>query len=172
MNDLLSQFAAAQSESKTVGDEAMQLMEKAVELHKEISELKEALDEKEKDLSALKQDILSDFKKKNITKLEAFNFEFKNTPKLSVKVPKTPEEKKAFFGWLEEKGLFYSKVSIHSAALNSTYNEAFAEFMTAQGEDNKDAVFSIPGIEKPSPYNILEIKPVKEKKVKLSRAKV
>lgn len=170
MNDLLKEFSAAQAESKSLTNEVMELMEKATALHAEILELNSELKDKEKDLQDLKDDILAEFKSKNINKIEAYNFEFKNTPKLSVKVPVTPEAKEKFFQWLKDKDLYYSKVSVHSATLNKTYNEAYAEWVLTPKEEGQK--FEVPGLDEPAHYNILEIKPVKEKKVKLSRAKI
>lgn len=68
--------------------------------------------------------------------------------KLKVKTPQTPEEKKAFYKWLNEKfGAegFLAYTGINYQTLNSLYNQ---EFDKAVETGNADT-FSIPGIAQP-----------------------
>jgi len=70
--------------------------------------------------------------------------------KFSVKIPKTPEDKKAFFDWIaDNKGedVLFSLQSIASATVNSLYKE---ELAIAKEEGNVD--FKIPGVGKPKVY--------------------
>ena len=72
--------------------------------------------------------------------------------KMSVKTPKTPEEKQAFFQWvLTEKGqdAYYAYMSVNSATLNRLYGEMNEE-AAAKGE-----VLDMGGIEPPTAYNKL-----------------
>lgn len=68
----------------------------------------------------------------------------------SVKTPKTEEDKRALFAWLEEKGIFWSTTSVNSQTLNALYK---AEFEA--GNDK------IPGIGEPEVYSTVILKPSK-----------
>jgi hypothetical protein len=68
--------------------------------------------------------------------------------KLVVPTPKTVEQKKAFFKYLREKHgevVFWDKVSVNHQTLQGIYNSDAAEALEAG-----DAMFSIPGIDKPT----------------------
>lgn len=73
--------------------------------------------------------------------------------KISVKVPKDPEKKDAFFRYLREKGIFDSVATVHSATLNSFYN---AEIAAAREEGKTD--FQIPGLEPSGEWSKLRFK--------------
>jgi hypothetical protein len=59
----------------------------------------------------------------------------------SVKTPKTPEDKEAFFAYLKNRNLYDSMISVNSQTLNSLY-KAELEEATERG----DMDFAIPGI--------------------------
>ena len=59
----------------------------------------------------------------------------------SVKTPKTPEEKEAFYSFLKAKGYYDDLVSVNSQKLNGFYKEQF-ELAKERGEDD----FEIPGL--------------------------
>ena len=59
----------------------------------------------------------------------------------SVRTPKTPEDKQAFYAWLKSKGMFEETISVHSATLNSLYKSEM-EAAKQRGDDD----FRIPGI--------------------------
>jgi hypothetical protein len=60
----------------------------------------------------------------------------------SVKTPKLPSERTAFFNYLKEKGVYDSMVSVNSMTLNSWYKKELEAAVEA-GNDN----FAVPGIE-------------------------
>ena len=62
---------------------------------------------------------------------------------LTVKTPKTPEAKKAFFDYLKSKGIFEDLVSVNHQTLNAFYK---TEREQAEGDPN----FEIPGLEAPT----------------------
>ncbi len=62
--------------------------------------------------------------------------------KTSVKTPKTPEAREAFFGWLRERGLYDQLISVNSMTLNALYKEEF-EAAALRG----DMDFKVPGLE-------------------------
>jgi hypothetical protein len=61
----------------------------------------------------------------------------------TVKNPKTPDDKKAFFDYLKERGLFEDLATVNHQTLNAFYKSERAQ---AEG----DATFNIPGIEAPT----------------------
>lgn len=63
------------------------------------------------------------------------------TERLSVKTPKLPEDRDAFFAYLRDRGLFDQMISVNSATLNSFYKSEFE-----QAKERGDAEFKIPGI--------------------------
>jgi len=59
----------------------------------------------------------------------------------SVKIPRTEEDRAAFFQYLKDKGLFDSYIGVDSRKLTSLYNE---EFEAAVASGNSD--WEMPGI--------------------------
>ena len=81
--------------------------------------------------------------------------------KMSVRIPKDIESKKEFFKYLHDKygaTVYWDKISVHSATLNSFYNaelEAFNE-KAKMGEVSGD--FHIPGLEAPTAMRSLNVR--------------
>lgn len=76
--------------------------------------------------------------------LDSFRCELGNvgrTIRLSIKTPKSPEDRAAFFGYIKSKGLFDDMITVHSATLNSFYKDEFD-----QAKARGDADFKIPGL--------------------------
>lgn len=72
--------------------------------------------------------------------------------KLSVKVPKSPEEKSAFFNWVKVnmgQDAHDTYMTVNSASLNRLYKELSEEWA------NKGEVLEIDGLEAPSSYKEL-----------------
>jgi hypothetical protein len=68
------------------------------------------------------------------------------THRMSVRVPSMPDDKKAFFEYLQSKGVFDQMATVNSATLNAYYKaEAEAAAQSGQGME-----FSIPGIGEPT----------------------
>lgn len=59
----------------------------------------------------------------------------------SVKTPKSPEERKAFFAYLQSKGIFDSMISVNSMTLNAWYKREL-DSAIEQGKDD----FEVPGL--------------------------
>jgi len=68
----------------------------------------------------------------------------------SVKLPAEPHNREKFFNWMKDKGIFESKISVHSRTLVTMYNEFF--------ELAQDPDFSIPGITDVKAYQTLNIR--------------
>ena len=75
------------------------------------------------------------------------------TKRLSYKVPKTLEEREAFFGHLKEKGLFEDMITVHSQTLNS-WAKRELEVAAEMGADD----FQIPGLGDPTYSESLGVK--------------
>lgn len=70
--------------------------------------------------------------------------------KVTYRVPKTPEQRQAFFDYLKEKGVYQDLVTVNSQTLNSFAREQF-ELAKSSGDEN----FEIPGLESPEVYETL-----------------
>lgn len=86
--------------------------------------------------------------------------------KMSVRVPKDIEDKKTLFKFILDKygpTVYWDKVSIHSATLNSFYNEE----LSAYNEEAKAGAilgdFKFPGVEAPTAMRSLGLRKEKTK---------
>lgn len=108
----------------------------------EYRELKKKFDEEEKALNKtideLENSILIRLKENNKDKWDTENATFYISRKMSVTVPKEPEKKETFMNYLEGNGL-KSMFTVHSATLNSWYNQE-----AEKGNTN------IPGLDMPT----------------------
>jgi hypothetical protein len=75
------------------------------------------------------------------------------TERTSVQVPKTLEQKHAFFEYLKERGIYEEMVSVNSARLNAFYKEE-ERLQLEQG--NID--FKIPGLDEVTTYQQLNVR--------------
>lgn len=109
----------------------------------EYRELKRQMDEEEKTLNAqideLENAILLRMKENNKDNWETEDAKFYISRKMSVTVPKEPEKKEAFLGYLESQGL-RNMFTVHSQTLNSWYNQ----------EKEKGSEMNIPGLDMPT----------------------
>lgn len=152
MDETTNEQADSTNESPTLG----KLVEKieAMFALKQLLKEKEALLEKEKSVLA---DMTEEIKKT----LEAGgleNFSSKSCTvsvqqKTSVKVPKSPEQREAFFGYLKERGVFEDLITVNSQTLNSWYNAEKEEFDKTNPE-----VFAIPGLDDVNDYTTLSVR--------------
>lgn len=124
--------------------------EKMYEQRDLVAKRKEELKEEERKLDKMKSKIISyleDFgKTKYLTKKGTVLVQ----EKFSVRVPKDPEAKAAFFAWLEEKGIKDQITTVASPTLNSLYKQEL------EASENPD--FRIPGIEEPTVYKLLQLR--------------
>lgn len=107
---------------------------------------------KEKELSDAKKKVTEELERVEIALIETLNAEgldnFRGslgtisvTHKASAKLPRTKEDREAFFSYLKELGLYDDMVSVNSNTLVSFYNSKMEE---AKQMGNVD--FKIPGI--------------------------
>lgn len=144
-------------------EESNNELTKVAEILIELDKEKDALKDKEKDLNArIKKHetlMMRLIEVAKIEKVSVLGRDFSIESKQSVLVPKTIEEKKALFGFLEKEDIFYENVSVNSRTLNSLYN-AYAKRAESDGE----LVFEMPGVSLGSLYNELKMTKTREKK--------
>lgn len=86
--------------------------------------------------------------------------------KMSVRVPKDIESKKQLFKFLLDKygpTVYWDKVSIHSATLNSFYNQELEAYNEASKAGNVTGDFNFPGVEAPTAMRSLGLRQEKKK---------
>ena len=88
-----------------------------------------------------------------IDSVKAHGFNFYKEESMSVKTPKTLEEKEEFFNYLRSQGVFNELVSVNSRTLNSFYKS-----MAEKAAEDGVLDFKMPGIEEPVPYTKLKMR--------------
>lgn len=114
-------------------------------LNDDLKSLREDADKYESEL----QRILEHFQK---TSWKTSNGAIELRKRISVRTPKTPEEKKAFFEWCQKKGVFWEVCGVNSQTLNALFK---SEMEIAQ-QEGKD--FSMPGIPSPEEFTQVIVK--------------
>ncbi len=74
--------------------------------------------------------------------------------RLTVTLPKTPEDKQAFYTYLKEKELFEHLVTVNSMTLNAFYKKEF----DIAAEEGRAVGFKIPGISDPKTITTLNVR--------------
>jgi hypothetical protein len=68
-------------------------------------------------------------------------------------MPSDPDARSQFFGFLKSEGIFEDMITVHSARLNSFYDERFEAAKAAHATD-----FKIPGIEPGAHYKTISLR--------------
>ena len=118
---------------------------KAATLKREITDLEAILKIKPEQYNEVTFNILKTLDLMELDKITAHGFLFFKERRSSVVTPKTPEEKKELFKFLQDRGIFYEMASVNSQTLNSLYKN-LAEEEKAKG--NFD--FKMPGVPEPT----------------------
>lgn len=125
-----------------------------------LSTLKEQIDKEElvikqkrEEYAEMSKTLLNVLDLLSIDKVSMHGKLFYKETKSSVTLPKTQEDKEALFEFLKEKGIFWEKVSIHSASLNSLYASLSEEALEKGILD-----FRIPGVSEPTFFTNLKIR--------------
>ena len=103
--------------------------------------------------STVSSEIINILEAMEIDSVKMHGFNFYVEEKASVKTPKELEDKKQFFDYLREIGIFDEMITVNSNSLNALYKSLAAE---AAEKGNFD--FQLPGIEKPTPYKNLRLR--------------
>ena len=96
------------------------------------------LQEKKRDISERIIHVLKEYDKTNY---QIGGKKLILSQRATVPTPKTEEEKRALFAWLEEKGIYWQYASVNSQSLNALYK---AERDAAV--ERQDLDFKIPGV--------------------------
>lgn len=134
----------------TTIDELEKLCEDAFLLKAKCDSIEESLSLEKEELNAVNKKILAVLELYGKKHWEHPLGKIEMRERTSVKTPKTEEEKKLFFEWLEQKGVYWQYVTVNSQSLNALYN---AEF-----ESNDDLGFKIPGIGEPEVFKQIILK--------------
>ena len=127
MQDCIKEFRAAKdfySDKKADSDSAYAEMK---QIEKQLIEMMEATDQRTFEVTGVGKATISE--------------------KLSVKTPKTLEEKRAFFGWLKEnmgQEASDAYMTVNSSTLNSLFKQLSEEYA------NRSEVLQIDGLEAPT----------------------
>jgi len=125
----------------------------AATLKAQIAKLESELKGKKEKMADICNEILRTLELLELDSIRAHGFLFFKEIKSSVQTPKTPEEKKQLFDFLESKGIFLEMVSINSITLNKLYKDMSEEAAEAGNFD-----FQIPGIAPATSYTNLKLK--------------
>lgn len=147
-------FGIEQSSEPVEAPADLQVITKeAAELKEEIAKLEADVKSKKEKFGKLSGTILKTLELMEIDSVRAHGFLFFKELKSSVTTPKTPEDKKELFDFLQEKGIFLEMVSINSMTLNSLYKSLADE---AAKEGVLD--FKMPGVPEPTTYTNLKLR--------------
>jgi hypothetical protein len=114
-------------------------------LNEQAKSLREDSEKYEQEL----QRILEHFGKKN-WKTPSGTIELRE--RSSVKVPDSPEDKKALFEWMQSKGIFWRYANVNSQSLNALYRSE-AEIAATEGKE-----FTLPGVGAPTVFTQIAVK--------------
>lgn len=129
------------------------LIQEAYDLKQEVAALELQQKGVQEQLSKIQFKILDVMAKTNQTSFKTEFGQVVRNKRFSVKHPKDPDSRKAFFQYLQDKGVFENMVSVNSQTLTSWYN---LEMQAAAEKGNVD--FSVPGIEPPTYAEYLTMK--------------
>lgn len=106
---------------------------------------------------AIEAEILAHFEENDMTSFRVDGVALISvSEKLTVKTPKTPEDKVAFFNYLKEtKG---EEVMLHYQTVNSQSLNSFFKAEMESKTDEEKLTFNLPGIEAPSMVKKLSVR--------------
>lgn len=144
--------------------ETLVTVDQVESLAKQIADKRKEKEEKQKILSTCNEELdeLEQLAVRTLTELgkNSYKSEFgtlTKTVRWSVTLPKTEEDRAAFFAYLKEKGIFEKLVSVPSPTLNSYYMQ---EWEASKDPSDPMAAldFKIPGIGEPKSYEALSFR--------------
>ena len=119
-----------------------------------IDDIKIELRREEEKLGKIQAELMPLLKDAGLTKIEIDGCgKVVVDNKISVKVPKEPADREAFFNYLKAEKMFEPMITVNSATLNSYYNSKIKE---AKEEGKTD--FKIPGLEPSGEWSKLRFK--------------
>lgn len=152
MNDELN-WDYEVSNAVEAGNEIRELTGRAIELKEKIASLEHDLKSLKSDYTEVSNQILKILDLTMLDKVSANGHLFYKDLRQSVTIPRTIEDKKRLFEYLQSKDMFYDFVSVNSMTLNALYKSLADD---ALKEGNLD--FELPGVGKPTSYTTLKLK--------------
>ena len=128
------------------------LCEEAYQLRHDVDQLEDAAKEKRAQLDELNSKILLLLEAHGKTSWQTPLASFDIRERVSVRTPKTDEEKRQLFEWLQNKGIFWSTVSVNSQTLNGLYKSE----LESAAHDGRE--FNIPGLQEPEIFKQIIIR--------------
>jgi len=118
-------------------------------LNVEIKKDEATVKEKKAVLTKMKSKILAHLQKLGKSKYVSEAGTFYSKTEFSVKTPKTEQEKKDFFAFLQKKDIYWQYATVNSRSLQSLYKA----LLVSEGDD-----FKMPGVAEPTTYEQLAIR--------------
>lgn len=137
----------------TTLDEVKQLTEKLRDLTERYAEIKQREKVLGVEIESLERTLLNIMDVEGIPRIDMPDYSYTRAENHSLKIPQTEEDKREFFRYLKEKGLFWLLAGVNSASLNSYYKKE-CERAEAAGE----APPLLPGIGAPTVYYKLRVR--------------
>lgn len=125
-------------------DELNNLVTKVFTLRTLKDEVEEKLSEINKEIAKIEDAIVYHLKESNLTTFKGTAGTVTPYERVSYRVPKEPEKRKAFFDYLKSREIFENLITVNHATLNSFAKEHF-EAAKARG----DMFDQIPGLDAP-----------------------
>lgn len=141
---------------QTLGDSPITVQELAAclsKINEKISNIKADLEIQTRDKMRVEHELLKEMEKTGISKfsLDGVGTIFQRET-MSVKTPKAPEEKEAFFQYLKNIGEYDALITVNSQSLNSWFR------MKQEAAKERGEVFSPPGLELPTTFKQISIR--------------
>lgn len=134
-------------------DELKKLVASIAEMRTKKAGLNHELEELQEELNRAEFSALEMLKAADLPNFRCNEGLISKSVRLSVKTPKSPEDRAAFFEYLKGKGLFDTMISVNSATLNAFYKTEF-ELAKERGQDD----FRIPGLNEEVAVEILSFR--------------
>lgn len=141
------------SVSEVTIKELTDICESMYRLKKEIADIEAQAKSKQEAYDELERKVLSTFEASGLSNFETPSGKIIMQSRLSVKQPASPEDKKKFFDYLREKGIFEEMVSVNSRTLS-----AFVKREVEIAEEEGRVGFTPPGLTPPSRHYYLAMR--------------
>lgn len=112
--------------------------------------IEETLSDLNKTLQAKEKQVIEAMKELNLETFKGTGGTLTPYDKVSYAVPKSPEDREAFFTFLREKGVFDGMATVHHATLNAFVSQEYEA-----AKERGDLFFTVPGLNAPSITTIL-----------------
>lgn len=152
-NEQLKELYGTNDEPMNAPADLQAITKQAAELKDRLSDLQIATKQAQDKYNAITQEILRTLDLMELDSIRAHGFLFYKETKTSVTTPKTVEQKRELFKFLQDSGMFDEMVSVNSQTLNSLYKS-----LADQAAKNGVLDFKLPGVDEPTIYYNLKLR--------------